>query len=312
MPLHRFILAACALACACAAQAQTYPTRPIRIITGEAGSGPDVSARMLAQQISGPLGQQVYIENHPGVIVGELVAKSAPDGYTLLQNGSAHWLAIFSQKISWDPVKDFAPITVTDRSPNVLVVQSSFAAKSVAELIAMAKAQPGTLNFSQGPPGGPPHLSAALFRKITGVDIVAVPYKGGGPAVLGLLGGQVQMMFAPAGAAIAHIKAGRLRGLAVTSSKRSILLPDMPTMVEAGVPGYESTATFGLLAPAGTPPAVIRRLNQEVVAALKKPEVRQNFLNGGVEPWGSTPEEFAEVIKEEMARAGELMRKAGQ
>jgi tripartite-type tricarboxylate transporter receptor subunit TctC len=314
-----FSLRALALVCvagavlfSAAAFAQTYPTHPIRILAGEPGSAPDVSARVIAQAISGPLGQQVFVENHPSILIGDLGAHAAPDGYTLLQNGSAHWLSVFTQKISWDPLKDFAPITITDRSPAVLVVQPDFAARNVLELIAMAKAKPGTLNYSIGAPGGPPHLSGALFKQMAGIDIIQVPYKGGGPAVVGLLGGQVQMMFAPASAAMQHLKSGRLRALAVTTMQRFVLLPDVPTMNESGVPGFETAANFGLLAPGGTPPAIIQRINAEVVAALKRPEVRRNFLAAGVEPIGSSPEEFAAVIKSEMATAGKVMRKAGE
>ncbi|HEX4325352.1 MAG TPA: tripartite tricarboxylate transporter substrate-binding protein [Burkholderiales bacterium] len=307
--LYRIFFIACTALCANLALAQAYPTRPIRILAGEPGSAPDVSARVIAQAISGPLGQQVYIENHPSVMTGDLAFHSAPDGYTLVQNGSAHWLSGFTRKISWDPVKDFAPITITDRSPAVLVVQPDFQAKNVGEVIAMAKAKPGTLNYAIASPGGPPHLAGALFRQMTEVNIVPVPYKGGGPAVVGLLGGQVQMMFAPASAASTYIKAGRLRALAVTTAKRFVLLPDVPTVAESGVPGFEVAANFGLLAPGGTPPAIVQRLNAEVVAALKRPEVRQNFLAAGVEPIGSTPEEFVAVIKAEMATAGKVMKK---
>lgn len=309
--LWRALVLACAFGAAQDTMAQAYPNRPIRILAGEPGSAPDVSARVIAQAISGPLGQQVYVENHPSIMTGDLAFHSAPDGYTLLQNGSTHWLSVYTQKVSWDPVKDFAPITITDRAPAVLVVQPEFAAKNVGELIALAKAKPGALNYAIASPGGPPHLSGALFVQMTGVNMVAVPYKGGGPAVIGLLGGQVQLMFAPASAATSYIKAGRLRALAVTSAQRFVLLPDVPTIAESGVPGYETAANFGLLAPGGTPPAIIKRLNAEVVAALKRPEVRQNFLSAGVEPIGSTPEEFVAVIKAEIATAGRVMKKAG-
>ncbi|MDB5806093.1 MAG: Tricarboxylate transport protein TctC [Betaproteobacteria bacterium] len=310
--LYRIFFIVCAVLCANLAQAQAYPTRPIRILAGEPGSAPDVSARVIAQAISGPLGQQVYVENHPSIMTGDLAFHSAPDGYTLVQNGSAHWLSVFTQKISWDPIKDFAPITITDRSPAVLVALPQFEAKNVRELIALAKAKPGVLNYAIASPGGPPHLSGALFREMTGVDIVPVPYKGGGPAVIGLLGGQVQMMFAPASAATQHIKSGRLRALAVTTAQRFVLLPDVPTIAESGVPGFETAANFGLLAPGGTPPAIVKRLNAEVVAALKRPDVRQNFLSAGVEPIGSTPEEFIAVIRKEMETAGKVMRRAAQ
>ncbi|HEY4373778.1 MAG TPA: tripartite tricarboxylate transporter substrate binding protein [Burkholderiales bacterium] len=308
----QWLLLACAVTAAqqALAQAQAYPNRPIRILAGEPGSAPDVSARVIAQAISGPLGQQVYVENHPSILTGDLAFHSAPDGYTLLQNGSTHWLSPFTQKVSWDPLKDFAPITITDRAPAVLVVQPGFAAKTVGDVIAMAKAKPGTLDYAIASPGGPPHLAGALFKQMTGVDMVAVPYKGGGPAVVALMGGQVQMMFAPASAAMSFIKAGRLRAVAVTTPKRFVLMPDVPTVAESGVPGYEVAANFGLLAPGGVPPAIIKRLNAEVVAALKRPEVRQTFLKSGVEPIGSTPEEFTAVIKAEMATAGKVMKKA--
>lgn len=291
---------------------QSYPTKTIRIVTTEAGSGTDFGARLIAQGISGPLGQPVIVDNRGGVMPGEIVAKAPPDGYTLLHNGSAHWLLPFLQEnLSRDPVRDFSPIAISDRSPNVLVVQPAFAAKSVQELIALAKAKPGALNYARAAPGGPTHLSAELFKSMAGINIVPIPYKGGGPAVLGLLSGQAQLMFAPSSTVMQHVKSGKLRGLAVTTIQPSALFPDLPTMAAAGLSGYESAAMFGLFAPAGTPVAIIKRLNQEIVRVLHRPDVKERFFNAGAETVGSSPEEFAATVKSEMAKWGKVIKASG-
>jgi tripartite-type tricarboxylate transporter receptor subunit TctC len=294
------------------ASGQSYPTKPIRIVTTEPGSGTDFGARMVAQCISGPLGQQVVVENRGGVIPNEVVARSAPDGYTLLQNGSALWLLPFVQdNLGWQPLKDFIAISITDMSPNVLVVQTSFPAKSVKELIALAKAKPGELNYSRAAPAGPTHLSAELFNAMAGIKIVPIPFKGGGPAVIGLMSGQTHMMFAPSAVAIPYVSSGKLRGLAVTTSQRSTLFPDLPTLAASGVPGYESVAMFGLFAPAGTQAAIITRLNQEIVRCLHRPEVREKFFAAGVETVGSTPEQFVATLKSEMTKWSKVIKDAG-
>ncbi len=294
------------------AASQNYPTKPIRIVTTEPGSGTDFGARMVAQCVSGPLGQQVVVENRGGVIPNEVVAKAAPDGYTLLQNGSALWLLPFVQdNLAWDPLKDFIPIIITDMSPNVLVVQPSFPAKTVKELIALAKAKPGELNYSRAAPAGPTHLSAELFNAMAGVKIVPIPFKGGGPAVIGLMSGQTHLMFATSAVAISYINSGKLRGLAVTTAQRSPLLPDLPTLAASGVPGYESIAMFGLFAPARTPTPIINRINQETARCLGRPDVKERFFTMGVETVGGSPEHFVATLKSEMAKWGKVIKDAG-
>jgi len=312
MPFGASLLLAVLLFAVGSVTAQSYPNKPIRIVTTEAGSGTDFGARLVAQGISGALGQQVVVENRSGVMPNEVVFRAAPDGYTLLLNGSAHWLLPFLQAdLAWQPLKDFTPVTMTDRSPNVLVVQPGFAAKSVLELITLAKAKPGEFNYARTAPGGPPHLSAELFKSLAGINLVAIPFKGGGPAVVGLMSGQAHIMFATAATVVQHIKSGKLRGLAITTVQPSALLPELPAMTNAGVPGFESSAIFGIFAPAGTPDAIIDRLNREIVQFLAKPDAREKFLTAGVEPVGSTPDQFAATIRSEMAKWGKLMKDVG-
>jgi tripartite-type tricarboxylate transporter receptor subunit TctC len=306
------VLTALLASIAITAGAQPFPVKPIRIVTTEAGSGTDFGARMVAQCISGPLGQQVVVENRGGVMPNEVVAKAQPDGYTLVHNGSALWLLPFVQdNLGWQPLKDFIAVSMTDTSPNVLLVQPSFAAKSVRELIAMAKAKPGELNYARAAPAGPTHLSAELFNTLAGLRIVPIPYKGGGPAVIGLLSAQAHMMFAPAAVAMPHVNSGKLRGLAVTTAQPSALFPQLPTMASAGVPGYESIAMFGEFVPAGTPMSIVNRLSQEIARCMQRPDVKEKFLNAGVESVGTSPENFASIVKSEMTKWGRLIKDAG-
>jgi tripartite-type tricarboxylate transporter receptor subunit TctC len=214
-------------------------------------------------------------------------------------------------KIPYDPVRDFAPVTQVANVPNVLVVHPALPANSVKELIALAKAKPGTLNFASGSNGSAGHLAGELFKSMAGVDIVRVPYKGGGPALLALLGGQVQVMFPTAASVSPHVKSGRLRALAVTSAQPSLLFPDVPTVAASGVPGYVAEQNIGVFAPAKTPAAIIDRIYREIVAVLGKPEVRERFGNAGVEPVGTAPQEFAAVIKTDIARMTALIRSSG-
>ncbi len=309
---RRFILLSALLIVAAAAAAQNYPVKPIRIVTTEAGSGTDFGARMVAQCISGPLGQQVVVENRGGVMANEVVAKAQPDGYTLVHNGSALWLLPFVQpELGWNPQRDFIAVSMTDQSPNVLLVQPSFPAKTVQELIAMAKARPGELNYARAAPAGPTHFSAELFNTMAGIKITPIPYKGGGPAVIGLLSNQAHMMFAPAAVAMPHVNSGKLRGLAVTTAQPSPLFPQLPTMSAAGVPGYEYVAMFGEFVPAGTPPALVNRLSSEIQRCMQLPDVKAKFLAAGVESVGSTAERFGVIIKSEMAKWGKLIKDSG-
>ena len=295
-----------------AVAAQNYPIKPIRIVTTEAGSGTDFGARMVAQCISGPLGQPVVVENRGGVMPNEVVAKALPDGYTIVHNGSALWLLPFVQSdLGWNPQRDFIPISMTDQSPNVFLVQPSFPAKTVQELITLVKSRPGEYNYARAAPAGPTHFSAELFNVMAGLKIVPIPFKGGGPAVIGLLSNQAHMMFAPAAVAMPHVNSGKLRGLAVTTAQPSALFPQLPTMSASGVPGYEYVAMFGEFAPAGTPRPIVERLSMEIQRCMQRPEVKEKFLAAGVESVGTTADQFAAIVKGEMSKWGKLIKDTG-
>jgi tripartite-type tricarboxylate transporter receptor subunit TctC len=291
--------------------AQDYPTKPIRFIVPGVGGGGDFVARLVGNGLSGRVGQAVVIENRPvGIIPGDAVAKAAPDGYTLLVSGSSLWLAAFMQDdVPFDVLRDFSPVTLLVTSPNVLVVTPKLEARSVKELIALAKAKPGVLNYASNSTGSSPHLAAELFKSMAGADIVRINYKNNVQSIADLMSGQVQMMFSTAGAAAPLVKAGKLRALAVTSAKPTELVPDLPT-VAATLPGYETESVFGLLAPAKTPAPIIARINREVVLVLKTPDVKEKFITSGVEPVGTTPEEFLARIKGDMNRLGKVIKDA--
>lgn len=313
--LIRTLLAVLATGFAVAAAAQDYPARPVRIVVPAATGTVDILARTVAQKLSEGLGQNVVVENRPGASTNlgtELVARAKPDGYTLLMNGLP--LAtnpILFEKLPFDPQKDLAPISLVASAANVLVVHPDVPARSVAELVALAKAQPGTLNFGIPAVGSTGHLAGEMFNALAGVKMTAVAYKGSGPALIDLLAGTIQMTFDNIPAALPHIKAGKLRPLGVTSATRAAQLPDVPTIAEAGLPGYEMTGWFGLLAPAGTPREVIIRLNAETVKALGTPELRERFATLGFGPLGGTPEAFAAYIRSEADRLGQVIRAAG-
>jgi len=314
--MQRFVLIVIykvvAVLCPGVAASQDFPYRPTRIITVQPGGVGDLIARPLAQGLAAPLGQPVIVENRPsGVIPGDMVAKASPDGYTLLVTSAILWIGPLMQKSPYDPVKDFAPITLLATTPNVLVVHPSLPAKSVGELIAAAKAKQGALNYASAGAGGSTHLAAELFKSMAGVDIVKISYRGAGPAIVDLLGGQVHLMFATAGSVTPHIKSGKVRALAVTSAQPSVLVPGLPTIAASGVPGYVSASPYGMFATAGTPGAIIRRLNKEVVGVISTPEIRERFLNLGVEVVGSSPEQLASTVKSEMARMGKVIKDAG-
>lgn len=297
---------------AVAAETQIWPTKPLRMLTAELGGGSDLSARLIAQGLSGNLGQQVVVDNRVGgVIIADVAAKSAPDGYTLFTYSSTLWLIPFMRKQTpYDPVKDFAPVTLVGSSPMVLVTHPSVAATSMKELIALAKAKPGELNFASGPAGAIPHLAGELFKAMTGIDIVHVGYKGVGLAVIDLMGGRVQLMFPNASAALPQIRNGRLRGLAVSSAKPSALAPGLPTVAEAGLPGYECVAMYAVFLPVKTPPALVTRLNREIVQVLTRQDIREKFLLGSTEVVASSPQGLADIMKSEMARMGKVIKAA--
>ncbi len=306
-------LAACGLVGlgAGGAAGQEYPGKPIRIVTSPAGGGNDFPARLIARGISGPLGQQVVVDNRPTVLLAELVSRAAPDGYTLLVTGSAHWLGPLLDKVSYDPVADFATITLVDRAPSLLVVHPSMPVKSVRQLIALAKSSPGELNVSVGGTGSSNYIAAISFNHMAGVNIVRIPYKGTGPAMTAVMSGEVHAMFASAGGAATHVKSGRLRALAVASARPSALAPGLPTIAASGVPGYVSEALHAMFAPAKTPPAIVARINQEVVRYLHSAEARDLFLKAGIEAAPGSPEELTAIIKSEIASIGKVLKAAG-
>ncbi len=302
------------MSAAACARGQEYPHKPIHIVTSEPGGGNDFAARIIAQGLTAGMGQQVIVDNRggaSGAIAGDLVAKSPPDGYMLLLYGSNIWLLPFLRDgVPYDPARDLAPITLAVRAPNILVVHPALPVKSTQELIALARKRPGSLNYGTGAVGSSSQIATELFKAMGKLNIVQIPYKGNGIALNALIAGEVQLAFATAGSVAAHIKSGRLRALAVTSPQPSPLLPGLPTVASAGLPGYEATSIVGLFAPAKTPEAVIARLNQETVRVLNSAELKERFLKSGVETVGSTPEEFGAVVRSEMARLGKVIRDA--
>jgi len=293
------------------AAGQDYPSRPVRIVTTGIGGGGDFVARLIGQSISGPLGQQVIIDNRAsGVIPGEIVVKAPPDGHMLLVASNSFWIGPLLEKTPYDPVRDFAPIALTSSAPNILVIHPSLPAKSVRELIALAKARPGELNYATSATGGSAHLAGELFRHMAGINIVRIPYKGTTVATIDLTGGHVQMMFSTAATVTPLIQAGRLRALAVSSAQPSGVFPGLPTVAASGVPGYETAQFTGVFAPARIPAAIVTRLNQEIVRALGQADIREKFLRGGVETVGSTPAQLATTMTSEVARIGKLIKDA--
>ena len=295
------------------ASGQGYPEKAVRIVTAEIGGGNDYTARLIAQGLTASLGKPVVVENRGGsvIVAADFVAKAPPDGHTLLLYGSNIWILPFMRdSVPYDVFKDYSPITLAASSPSILVVHPALPVTSAKELIALAKARPGELNYAAAP-GGLIHIAAELFKSMAGVNIVHVAYKGGAPALNALIGGQVQLMFPTAGTVAAHLKSGRLRALGVTSARPSELFPGLPTIAATGLPGYESVSRFAMLAPAKTPEAIITRLNQEIVRVLRKADVVEKFHVGGIETDGSSPEQLTAVMKSEMAVIGKVIRNAG-
>jgi len=305
------VLLALAGLCVGKASSQDYPVRPVRIITSPAGGGNDFPARLIARGISGALGQQVIVDNRPAILAPEIVAKATPDGYTVLVAGSVHWIGPLVEKVSYDPIRDFVPVSLLDRAPTILVVHPSLPVKSVRHLVALAKARPGELNYSTGAPGSSNYLGAMLFSYMAGVNIVRIPYKGSGPAMTAVMSGETQIMFPSAGGADPHVKSGRLRALAVGSAQPSALAPGLPTLASSGVPGYVSEALHAVFAPARTPAAVVARLNQEIGRYLQSAEGKSAFLKGGIEAAASSPEELTGIVRSEMATIGKVLKAAG-
>jgi tripartite-type tricarboxylate transporter receptor subunit TctC len=291
---------------------QDYPNKPIRIVTAEAGGGSDVAMRIIAQALSVNLKQSVIIENRAGgIVAGEVVSKAPPDGYTLLFYANTFWLMpLMRSNVPYDPMKDFLPISVVAKAPNVLVVHPKVAANSVKELIALAKANPGKLNYSSAATGTSNHLAAELFKAMTGTDILRIGFKGSASALTALVTGEVQVMFPAPTNAMSYVSAGRLKALAVTSPEPSVFAPGLPTVTASGLPGYKTAAFFVLFAPAKTPAPVMKRLNQELVRVLNMPDVKARLFKIGVEIVGSSPEEAAETMKSEMTTMGKVIKDA--
>ena len=291
--------------------AQEYPVRAVKIITAGAGSGTDYVARLLANGLTERFKQQFFVENRSsGLITADAVAKSAPDGYTLLSYGSTVWIAPLLQETPYDPVRDFAPITIIGGSPHVIVVHPSMPINTVKELIAYAKEKPGVLNDASLGNGTSTHLAAELFKVMTGVNIVRIAYKSGAQQMTDLMAGRAQLGIVTSGSASPHVKAGKLREIGVTSAKPSALTPGIPTVAET-VPGYTAGANYVFFAPAKTSPTIVKRLNQEAVAYLQKPETKDVFFKAGMETYGSTPEELAENMGSELSRLGKVIKDTG-
>ncbi len=301
---------------AAAQDAAGYPDRPVRLVVPFPSAGAmDSIARILGEKISVNWGQQIVVENRPGAggnIGSGQVAKAEPDGYTLLMVSIGHAVnpSLYA-KVPFDPIKDFAPITLVAAVPNMLVVHPSVPVGSVQELIALAKEQPGMITYASAGYGTSIHLAGELFKSMAGVDLRHIPYKGSGPAVTDLIGGHVQVMFDSITSALPHVRAGNLKALGVTSARRSSILPEVPTIAEAGVPGYEVNPWFGLLAPAGTPPAIIAKVQTEIARVLELPDVKEKLAGIGAEPIGSTPEAFASHLASETATWDALVKKTG-
>ena len=297
------------------AVAQAYPTKPIRIIAlSSPGSGPDIVGRLIGQKFTDAWGQQVIVDARPaatGIIGTEIASRAAPDGYTLLiVTAQAIIVSAMYEKLPYNLLKDFAPISLMASTPFILVVHPSVQAASVRDLIALAKAKPGQLRYGSGGSGSPPHLSAEIFKSMTGIEIVHVPYKGVTPALMDTVGGQVHMVFSVIPAALSTVKAGRVRVLGVSSATRTPLMPELPTIAET-VPGYEFIGWYSLVAPAKTPPAILAKLNVEVVKALKELELRERLSNLGAEPIGSTQRALAAYLPEQLAKMSKAVKESG-
>jgi tripartite-type tricarboxylate transporter receptor subunit TctC len=313
--VRKLLLALCLFAGQ--ALAQSYPVKAVRVIVPyPPGGGNDTLARLFAAKLSERTGQPFVVENRPGagaMIGTEAAAKAPADGYTILLSSIAtHALSPnLYARVPYDPVKDFAPITLLGIAPTVLVVYGDLPAKSLADLVAAAKAKPGSLAYASGGNGTPPHINAEVFKSIAGVDLLHVAYKGGGPALADLMAGRVHVMLDTAASAMPHVRSGKLRALAISGARRSPEYPDLPTFAEAGLPHYDTNAWYSMHAPAGTPAEVIRRLNGELVAILKDPDILARFKQLSTEPVGNSPEEFAAFVRAELDKYARIIKAAG-
>lgn len=301
-----------ALCCTPGAQAQDYPAKPVRLIVGfSAGGGTDTMSRLIGRKLGDRWPAPMVIENRPGAdgsIATELIAKSPADGYTLVMITNAHTITPFQRKLRYDPLKDFAPVTLVAATPNLLVVHPSLPVKDVKSFITFTKAHNGELTFGSSGTGTSPYLAMELFKSRTGINIVHAPYKGTGAAVIDLMGGHIQVMFGSVSGTLPHVKSSKLRALAISSSERWPTLPQIPTVSESGVLGFEASTWYGMLAPAGTPPAVVAKLQTDIAAALRAPDTSKQVLGMGFTVVCNTPEAFSAVIRSDMDRWGKLLR----
>ena len=317
MSNSRLPLAMAMLVVASGVAAQTYPTKPIRLLVPSTpGGSVDTIARTVGPRLAERWSQQVIVDNRPGAggaIAGELVARAAPDGYTLLIGTVASLASNVSlqKRVPYDPAKDFSPVTLLATQNLMLLIHPSIPAKSVKELVALAKSKPGHLSFASAGTGAGGHLSGELFKMLAGIDMLHVPYKGVAPALVDVISGQVSMTFPSILSSLPHYRSNKLRGLAVTGAKRSAAVPELPTMQEAGLKGYESATWYGIVAPAQTPADVINTLNTELVAIIRQPEVRQRLSNEGADPVGSSAAEFGAHIRSEIEKWRKVIRAAG-
>ena len=316
--MFRYLSAALALIATAGALAQsTYPNRPVTMVVGFApGGGTDITARTIAKKLADYLGQQVIVENRAGAggnIATEMVAKANPDGYTILlaNVGSLTVAPHLNAKLPYDPQRDLAPISMAVVFANVLVVNPTVPAVTLDQYVKLANSRPGGMPYGTSGIGGAGHLAGELFKLMAKANLVHVPYKGGGPAMSDLLGGQIPSLFASAPSVVPHVKAGKIRALAVTGAKRSASFPDVPTIAELGYPGYEATNWYAYVAPSRTPKEIIERLNREIVRTLNTPETSNQLLGHGEEPTPSTPEELAKTIERELATWGRVVKEAG-
>jgi len=312
----RRIVVLLVMAMAAPAAAQNYPAKSVRLVVpASPGGGTDITARFLANKFSEQMGQQFVVENRPGAstLIGiEFVTKSAPDGYTLLVAAAATSVnpSIFA-KLPYDTLRDLAPVSLVVESANVLVVHPSLPAKSVRDVIALAKARPGVLAAASPGVSGTPHMAAELFKLMAGVDILMVPFKGSGPGLIATMAGEVPLQFSTPAAALPYVRAGRLRALGVTTKKRASAMPDIPTIAEAALPGYEATQWFALFAPAGTPRPVIERISQEAARAVRAPDLKDRLAGEGLDPVANTPDEFNAYFRAEIAKWAKVVKAAG-
>ena len=294
---------------------QTFPTKPVRLVVGfPAGGGTDVLARLISKKLADTWPHALVVENRPGAdgaIATELIARAPADGYTLVMITNAHTITPFQRELAYDPIKDFAPVTLVASTPNLLLIHPALPVKSVKDLIALAKKHPGELSFGSSGAGTSPYLAMELFKSMAGIEMVHVPYKGGALAVIDLMGGHIQLMFVAISTSLPHVKAGKLLALAVSSPRRWPAVPELPTVAESGLPGFEASTWYGALAPAGTPPVVVNKLQTDMAAAVNAADSKRYIEDIGFAPIANKPEEFSEVIRRDMAKWGRILRSIG-